>query len=295
MTGTFDGGCDCGAVRYRMLSRPLFVHCCHCRWCQRESGASFALNAIIETDRVERLAGEPDLVRTPSESGYGQLIARCPACRIALWSHYAGAGPAMSFVRVGTLDEPVRLPPDIHIFTRSKQPWVAIPEGMKSVPDYYDREEHWPAESLERRTAMAPRLEAYRAAMADLKRMLANGPIEGWPSREGDQRLLKGLAACRFAPGATYTEKQASDRLREWLAGFCVPRGLDHVTMRRELVDAGLLVRDKAGTSYSVDAARIPDFIAEDAWLLDPASIREAARREREGRKRERAGQPRRT
>jgi hypothetical protein len=46
-----EGGCDCRAVRYRMLSAPLFVHCCHCRWCQRESGASFALNAMIEADR----------------------------------------------------------------------------------------------------------------------------------------------------------------------------------------------------------------------------------------------------
>src|ERR1700751_455268 len=95
-----DGGCDCKRVRYRMESTPLFVHCCHCRWCQRESGASFALNALIEGDRVEVLAGEVDLVDTPSESGYGQKIARCPQCRIALWSNYVGAGPLIKFVRV---------------------------------------------------------------------------------------------------------------------------------------------------------------------------------------------------
>ncbi len=289
MAESFDGGCDCGAVRYRLLAKPLFVHCCHCRWCQRESGSAFALNALIESDKVERLAGEPEMVLTPSESGYGQLFARCPACRVALWSHYAGSGPAASFVRVGTLDEPDRLPPDIHIFTRSKQPWVVIPEGAKAVPEYYDRETCWPADSLERRKAMAPRIGAYQAALADLKRLLANGPIEGWPGREGDQHLLKGLAARRFTPGATYTEKQASDLLREWLAGFCTPRGLDHVTMRRELVDAGLLVRDKAGASYTVNAARIGEFVADDARWLDPASIREAVRRERESRKRERA------
>lgn len=228
------------------------------------------------------------MVRTPSESGYGQLFARCPTCRVALWSHYAGSGPAAAFVRVGTLDEPDRCPPDIHIFTRSKQPWVEIPEGSKAVPEYYDRETCWPADSLERRRAMVPRIEAYQAALADLKRLLANGPVEGWPGREGDQRLLKGLAAGRFVPGESYTERQVSERLREWLAGFCTPRGLDHVTMRRELVDAGLLVRDKAGASYTVNAARIGEFVADDARWLDPASIREAVRRERESRKRER-------
>ena len=290
MTENLEGGCDCGEVRYRLLSGPLFVHCCHCRWCQRETGASFALNALIETDRVERLAGDPELVRTPSESGYGQLIARCPKCRIALWSHYAGAGPAASFVRVGTLDDPDRLPPDLHIFTRSKQAWMVIPEGAKSVPEYYDRDQHWPAESLERRKAMLPRIEAYQAAMADLKRMLANGPVAGWPGREADARLLMGLAACRFAPGKHYAEKAVSETLRDWLGGFCAPRGLDHVTMRRALVDAGLLRRDKAGVAYEVDAARIGEFVSADARMLDPATVLEAVRRERESRKRERAG-----
>jgi hypothetical protein len=286
---TVEGGCDCGTVRYRLLAKPLFVHCCHCRWCQRESGSAFALNALIESDNVERIAGEPEMVRTPTESGYGQLFARCPSCRVALWSHYAGSGPAASFVRVGTLDDPDRLPPDIHIFTRSKQPWVVIPEGANAVPGYYDREKCWTAESLARRKAMMPRIEAYQAALAVLKRMVANGPVEGWPGREGDQRLLKGLAACRFAPGVRYTEKQASDLLRHWLAGFCAPGGLDHVTMRRELVDAGLLARDKAGASYVLNEACIGGFIAADARMLDPATALEAVRRERENRKRERA------
>ena len=149
-----EGGCDCRAVRYRMETRPLFVHCCHCRWCQRESGASFALNAMIEADRVTLLSGEPEMVDTPSESGKGQLIARCPRCRIALWSHYAGAGPVLKFMRVGTLDNPDLLPPDVHIFTRSKQPWVVLPAGMPAVEEYYDREKLWPAESLARRKAL---------------------------------------------------------------------------------------------------------------------------------------------
>jgi hypothetical protein len=149
-----EGHCTCGAVRYRMTVKPLFVHCCHCRWCQRESGASFALNAMIEADRVELLAGMPEIVNTPSNSGKGQRISRCPACKVALWSNYAGSGDAVRFVRVGTLDQPDQLPPDIHIFTASKQLWVILPAGVPAVEEYYDREKYWPAESLERRRAL---------------------------------------------------------------------------------------------------------------------------------------------
>jgi len=160
-----EGGCDCRQIRYRMATRPLFVHCCHCRWCQRESGSAFALNAMIETDRVQTLAGTPERVNTPSESGLGQVILRCPRCHLALWSHYAGAGPAVAFVRVGTLDQPDHLPPDIHIFTRSKQPWVVLPAGAPAVPEYYDRDTCWPADSLERRKALQPQIEAWRATL----------------------------------------------------------------------------------------------------------------------------------
>ena len=155
--GPFDGGCTCRAVRYRMTSAPLFVHCCHCRWCQRETGASFALNAMIEADRVVLLQGNPEVIDTPSNSGKGQRISRCPTCHVALWSNYAGAGDAVRFVRVGTLDEPDRLPPDIHIFTSSKQPWVVLPPNMPAVAEYYDREKYWPASSLERRRALMAR------------------------------------------------------------------------------------------------------------------------------------------
>ena len=150
----FEGGCTCRHVRYRMTSRPLFVHCCHCRWCQRETGTAFALNAMIEADRVELLAGQPEAIMTPSVSGKGQKIWRCPHCRIAVWSNYAGVGDALRFVRVGTLDEPDRLPPDIHIFTMSKQPWVVLPEDTPAVVEFYDIKQMWPKESLERRAAL---------------------------------------------------------------------------------------------------------------------------------------------
>ena len=152
--GPMEGGCACGAVRYRMTTKPIFVHCCHCRWCQRESGAAFALNALIEADRVVLLKGEPERVATPSASGKGQTFARCPDCRVALWSNYAGAGEAVRFVRVGTLDQPDRLPPDIQIYTASKQPWVVIPEGVPSFPEYYSAREVRPEESLARWKAL---------------------------------------------------------------------------------------------------------------------------------------------
>ena len=151
------GGCTCRNVRFEMLTAPLYVHCCHCSWCQRESGTAFALNAMIESDRVRLLAGEVEVVDTPSNSGRGQKIARCPQCRIALWSNYAGAGESVRFVRVGALDTPDALPPDIHIFTTTKQPWVVLPPGTPVVVEYYSRSDYWPAESIERLKALKGR------------------------------------------------------------------------------------------------------------------------------------------
>ena len=149
--GGCEGGCVCGKIRYRLKSAPMFVHCCHCRWCQRESGAAFALNAMIESDRVEVLGAEPVLVDTPSQSGEGQKYYRCPECRVALWSNYAMAvGEKVRFVRVGTLDEPDRVPPDVHIFTSSKQPWLELPGGVPVFAEYYSRKEVWPVDSLQR-------------------------------------------------------------------------------------------------------------------------------------------------
>lgn len=160
-----EGGCDCKAVRYRLQTSPIIVHCCHCRWCQRETGASFALNAMIESDRVISLGIDPQLIDTPSESGAGQKIARCPKCMIAVWSHYSGSGPVTCLIRVGTLDNPDLFTPDIHIFTASKQPWVIIPNNVPAFSEYYDREHYWPKESLIRRKALLPAIEAYQASL----------------------------------------------------------------------------------------------------------------------------------
>jgi hypothetical protein len=149
MSESFEGGCTCRAVRYRMTRKPIIVHGCHCSWCQRESGSAFAVNAVVESSCVE-VHGEFELVLTPSASGKGQRIARCPKCRVALWSHYPNAGDPIRFVRVGTLDEPGRFPPDIHIFTSTKQPWVVLPAGARAFPEFYDARQEWPPESLGR-------------------------------------------------------------------------------------------------------------------------------------------------
>jgi hypothetical protein len=157
-----EGGCTCRQLRYRLSGQPLIVHACHCRWCQRETGTAFALNALYEADRATHLGAEPEMVVTPSLSGKGQRIARCPSCRVSIWSNYQQAGPAVRFVRVGTLDEPDRLPPDIHIFTSSKQPWLTLPTDAKVVAEFYDLQSTWSAASLERRRAMREKTKAQR-------------------------------------------------------------------------------------------------------------------------------------
>jgi hypothetical protein len=146
-----EGGCACGAIRYRLAAPPMFVHCCHCRDCQRQTGSAFVLNALIEADRME-VRGETSGVPVPTDSGKPHVIHRCPRCQVALWSVYGGRN-AIRFVRVGTLDRPSELAPDVHIYTRSKQPWVVLPPEVPAFEAYYEREKQWPAESLSRRRA----------------------------------------------------------------------------------------------------------------------------------------------
>jgi hypothetical protein len=151
-----EGGCACGEIRYRLASEPLFVHCCHCLNCQRQTGSAFVINLLIETDRVELLAGEPEPVKVPRSGGKNQVIWRCPTCQVALYSKYTT--PRLRFVRAGTLDDPARYEPDVHIFTRSKVPWVTLPESVPAFNVYYDTKKLWPAASLERlQAAMSSR------------------------------------------------------------------------------------------------------------------------------------------
>ena len=152
MAAQREGGCTCGEVRYRLGSDPLFVHCCHCLNCQRQTGSGFVINVLMEADRVELLAGEPQAVSVPRSGGKKQKIWRCPTCQIAVYSRYTS--PRIRFVRAGTLDDPSSVEPDVHIFTRSKLPWVTIPESVPAFDVYYDTKKLWPAESLERLAAI---------------------------------------------------------------------------------------------------------------------------------------------
>ena len=152
MSQTFDGGCSCGAVRYRLASAPMITHCCHCSECQRQSGSAFAVNALIESDRVELLAGTPVGVNLPTESGDPHPAIRCGACGTMLWSHYGGRRH-VSFVRVGALDGGHGIAPDVHIFTRSKAPWVVLPPVALAFEIYYDMAAVWSAEAMARRAA----------------------------------------------------------------------------------------------------------------------------------------------
>jgi hypothetical protein len=152
MSETFKGGCYCGAVRYRLSSRPMFTHCCHCFDCQKQTGGAFAINALYETSRIEVLQGELRIIEMPSPSGRGHEVHRCAACKVALWSNY-GRRSYLRFVRVATLDQPHVMAPDVHIFTRSKVPWVRLPENARAFEVFYDMKAEWPAESLARREA----------------------------------------------------------------------------------------------------------------------------------------------
>lgn len=151
MEAVREGGCSCGEVRYRLASEPMFVNCCHCLNCQRQTGTAFVLNLLIESDRVEVTAGEPRVVPVPRYDGSEQLIHRCPRCQVAVWSEYGR--PEVRFVRAGTLDDPSWVEPGAHIFTRSRVPWVVLPETVPAFEVYYDAATLWPSASFERRHA----------------------------------------------------------------------------------------------------------------------------------------------
>lgn len=156
MGNDFTGGCSCGQLRYRLEDRPLFTHCCHCSWCQRETGTAFALNALIERDRLV-VTGETQTDLVPSASGKGQELIRCPDCKVVVFSHYGGAGRLMAFVRVGTLDQPGHCPPDVNIYTASKLPWVVLAPDVPAFEGYYQAKLQWPAVAQDRFRAMKAR------------------------------------------------------------------------------------------------------------------------------------------
>jgi len=148
-----DGHCTCGHVHYQTTATPLIVHACHCRGCQQNSGGAFALNALVEADSVTLVSGKVEEITVPTPGGTGQDIARCVRCKVAVWSNYNFGGPLrkfIRFIRVGTLDDPDQMPPDIHIYTCSKQPWMILPEADRRVEEFYDVQATWSPQSLKR-------------------------------------------------------------------------------------------------------------------------------------------------
>ncbi|KAF2273029.1 glutathione-dependent formaldehyde-activating GFA [Westerdykella ornata] len=160
---SLEGGCLCKYIRYRLTGDPLIVQCCHCTWCQRETGSAFVINALFASEHVTHLGGEPNVISTPTASGKGQEIARCPKCYGAVWSNYGGAGPLLRFVRVGTWDSPHEATPEVHVFTASKVPWVELPKDVPAYEGPYDAGKVWSKEVDERRHAMMERIQAQRA------------------------------------------------------------------------------------------------------------------------------------
>ena len=151
MPNPLEGTCSCGSIRYRLNASPMFVHCCHCLNCQRQTGSAFVINVLVEAEHVQLLKGEPAAVEVPRDDGSKQRIMRCPACQIAVWSYYTK--PTIAFVRAGTLDVPSSVKPDVHIYTRTKAKWLKLPKRTPSFRNYYQTSELWPEASFKRLTA----------------------------------------------------------------------------------------------------------------------------------------------
>jgi hypothetical protein len=151
---TMEGGCGCGSVRYRLKDEPFIVHNCHCRLCQRQTGTGSAVNAFIESDRLELLAGELTENEFKTGSAQTQAVVRCAACGTPLWSFYPRLGPKVAAVRVGTLDDPSAAPPDVAIFAADKPAWAPLPDGIPAYPEFYNPADVYRPQSLARLQAL---------------------------------------------------------------------------------------------------------------------------------------------
>lgn len=146
----YPGGCTCRGIRYQLSQPPMFVNCCHCTWCQRETGSAFAVNAMVENASLKVVSGAVEIIDTPTRSGRGQKLSRCPNCRVTLWGNFSSAGEAIHFIRTGTLDDTYLFPPNAHIFTSTKRPWVVLGDEIPSFSEFYVKADMWSDESIAR-------------------------------------------------------------------------------------------------------------------------------------------------
>ncbi|KAF2844681.1 hypothetical protein T440DRAFT_473197 [Plenodomus tracheiphilus IPT5] len=147
---SITGSCLCSTVRYRLLTSPLYCYACHCADCQKSTGSAFSLYLNIEVFNI-RILSDTAPIAIIREKKPGQLDrhVECPRCKAELWSNNM-LGDAIADVRVGTLDFPSLMEPDVHIFIDSKLDWVVLPEGAKTTPKDYELKDFWPKSSLKR-------------------------------------------------------------------------------------------------------------------------------------------------
>jgi hypothetical protein len=145
-----EGGCSCATLRYELTASPLIVHACHCRDCQRISGGAFVINIWIEKEFVRPSGAIPQSFLLEAGGGKNHEVFFCGKCGAHVWSRYLRAPGDSLFVRAGTLDTPEAVTPDVHVYTRSKLPWLELPRGVPAFESMYKIEEVWSAESKER-------------------------------------------------------------------------------------------------------------------------------------------------
>lgn len=184
------GGCHCAAVRYRILTAPLFCYACHCIDCQKDTGSAFALHAVIEAFNIKVISETRPklltLIQDPSKPQAKSRHSLCPKCGTVLWGNDPQWDHAVSNVRIGTLDFPGIMEPDMHMFVGSKLGWIDLPKDAKTSRRGFDYKTTWPKSSLKRLEICLERFEAAKKALEaqsgnaeEVAREKNESPIDG--------------------------------------------------------------------------------------------------------------------
>jgi hypothetical protein len=151
---TLTGGCACGSVRYQIKDEPMFTHACHCLDCQRTTGSAFVIHTVVARDDFA-VEGDTRTATLPTGSGAGCDLTFCSECGTYITVRYRYHPVPVIAVRSGTLDDTGKVTPQAHIFTRSKQSWLSLPEDAPAFEEAYDRTQVWPADSVARYEGLA--------------------------------------------------------------------------------------------------------------------------------------------
>lgn len=180
----------CNTVRYRLLTSPLFCHACHCLDCQRVSGSAFILSLEIELYNIKIISATlPAFTKHEPKPGVFEQFAECPKCRVRLWAD-SMVEEAVCDVRVGTLDFPSLMEPDLHIFVESKLDWVRLPDGARTMLKGGNVQQFWPKSSLKRLEICRQRVEEAKqrraAALTGVKDAAKSGGEGGVEEVDGE-------------------------------------------------------------------------------------------------------------